>query len=160
MERRRSHARRGRNETRPFMVHRHGRCIRDSNLAFNLTWRDRLNLRSLCGVSEVITQAGIPRENSRGAHFRENFPKSGGIEGSDFTVATKTADGIKMTRKPVQFTIIHPGVTILPDDALVTLVAEPCWGITKAPKRTCAPCAVTLAYRVDSSRCAMEPPMQ
>ena len=98
--------------------------VDDSNLAFNLTWHDWLNLRSLCDVSEVITKAGIARENSRGAHFREDFPEPGAMEDSDFTVAQMLGDTVKVTRKPVQFTVVRPGETILPEGAPETLVAE------------------------------------
>ncbi|WP_299651033.1 L-aspartate oxidase [uncultured Tateyamaria sp.] len=94
-----------------------------SNLAFNLTWHDWLNLRSLCDMSAVITKAGIARENSRGAHYREDFPDAGAMEDSDFTVATLDSAGIKVTREPVQFTIVSPGGTILPDGEPETLVA-------------------------------------
>ncbi len=45
--------------------------------AFNLTWHDWLNLRSLIAVSQVITEAALAREDSRGAHFREDFPQAG-----------------------------------------------------------------------------------
>ena len=93
------------------------------NLGFNLTWHDWLNLRSLCDVSKVITKAGLARENSRGAHFREDFPDPGAMEDSDFTVARISGDDIAVTRTPVQFTIVRPGETILPDDAPETLVA-------------------------------------
>lgn len=94
-----------------------------SDLAFNLTWHDWLNLRSLCDISEVITKAGITRENSRGAHFREDFPDPGAMEDSDFTVARMDGGRVAVTREPVQFTIVRPGETILPDDAPETLVA-------------------------------------
>ena len=94
-----------------------------SNLAFNLTWHDWLNLRSLCDVSEVIAQAGIARENSRGAHFREDFPGDGGLENSDFTVAQMRGDAVAVTREPVAFSIVRPGETILPDHEPETLVA-------------------------------------
>ncbi|WP_299293713.1 FAD-binding protein [uncultured Tateyamaria sp.] len=97
--------------------------VDDSNLAFNLTWHDWLNLRSLCDISEVITKAGIARENSRGAHYREDFPEDGGIENSDFTVATLKGKDVKVTREPVQFTIVRPGETILPEGEPETLVA-------------------------------------
>ena len=46
---------------------------------FNLTWHDWLNLRSLTEVSRVITLAARKRENSRGAHFREDFPEPGDL---------------------------------------------------------------------------------
>jgi fumarate reductase flavoprotein subunit len=97
--------------------------VDDSNLAFNLTWHDWLNLRSLCDISQVITKAGITRENSRGAHFREDFPEPGTMEDSEFTVAQQIGRDVTVTREPVQFSIVRPGETILPKDAPETLVA-------------------------------------
>ena len=97
--------------------------VDSSNLAFNLTWHDWLNLRSLCDISEVIAKAGIARENSRGAHFRSDHPTSGRMEDSDYTVAKLADDDIQITREPVQFTIVRPGSTILPSNAPETLVA-------------------------------------
>jgi len=94
-----------------------------SNLAFNLTWHDWLNMRSLCDISEVITKAGLARENSRGAHFREDFPDPGAMEDSEFTLARMDGDTVAVTRAPVQFTIVRPGETILPEGAPETLVA-------------------------------------
>ncbi|MEM9575983.1 MAG: FAD-binding protein [Pseudomonadota bacterium] len=94
-----------------------------SNLAFNLTWHDWLNLRSLCDISEVITKAGIACENSRGAHFREDFPEPGAMEDSEFTVAHQSGGDVTVTREPVKFTIVRPGETILPKCAPETLVA-------------------------------------
>ena len=94
-----------------------------SNLAFNLTWHDWLNMRSLCDISEVITKAALVRENSRGAHFREDFPDPGAMEDSEFTLARMDGDSVEVTRAPVQFTIVRPGETILPDGAPETLVA-------------------------------------
>jgi fumarate reductase flavoprotein subunit len=93
------------------------------NLAFNLTWHDWLNLRSLCDVSEVIARAGLARENSRGAHFREDFPEPGAMEDSEYTVARIKGDGLTVTRAPVEFTIVRPGETILPQGEPETLVA-------------------------------------
>ncbi|MEP1964322.1 L-aspartate oxidase [Tateyamaria sp.] len=97
--------------------------VDDGNLAFNLTWHDWLNLRSLCDVSEVITKAGIARENSRGAHFREDFPDPGAMEDSGFTVARLNGGAVEVTNEPVQFTIVRPGETVLPQGAPETLVA-------------------------------------
>ncbi len=93
-----------------------------SNLAFNLTWHDWLNLRSLCDVSEVIAKAGLARENSRGAHFREDFPEAGVMEDSYFTVARKRGNAVEVGREDVRFTIVRPGETILPDGEPETLV--------------------------------------
>ncbi len=97
--------------------------VDDANLAFNLTWHDWLNLRSLCDISEVIAKAGLARQNSRGAHFREDFPESGSMQDSEYTVARLQNDTVHVTNEPVQFTIVRPGETLLPDDAPETLVA-------------------------------------
>lgn len=94
-----------------------------SNLAFNLTWHDWLNLASLVEVSEIIARAGELRENSRGAHFREDFPESGDLETSYFTLARKKGDDLTLSREQVQFTIVRPGETILPAHEPETLVA-------------------------------------
>ena len=97
--------------------------VDDSNLAFNLTWHDWLNLRSLCDISEVITKAGLARENSRGAHYREDFPEAGSLEDSEFTIARQENDVVTVQRAPVEFTIVRPGETVLPADEPETLVA-------------------------------------
>lgn len=94
-----------------------------SNLAFNLTWHDWLNMSSLTEVSAVIARAGQLRENSRGAHFREDFPESGDLESSYFTLGQMRGDELSMSREQVRFSIIRPGETILPKGEPETLVA-------------------------------------
>ncbi len=95
-----------------------------SNLAFNLTWHDWLNMASLTEVSEVIAKAGLVRENSRGAHFREDFPEPGDLESSYFTVAQQSGVEVSVSREQVQFTIVKPGETVLPEGEPETLVAQ------------------------------------
>ena len=97
--------------------------IDNSGLAFNLTWHDWLNMASLCDVSEAIIYAGLARENSRGAHYREDFPGVGDLPNSFYTVVTRTGGEIDVTLEPVKFTIVEPGATILNPDEPETLAA-------------------------------------
>jgi fumarate reductase flavoprotein subunit len=89
--------------------------VADTDRRFNLTWHDWLNLRSLCEVSRVIALAALKRENSRGAHFRSDFPEPGDFATSTFTVARQGANGIEIGESPVQFTHVKPGETLLRD---------------------------------------------
>ncbi|MGT2431069.1 L-aspartate oxidase [Cupriavidus basilensis] len=85
--------------------------------AFNVTWHDWMNLGSLIGVSQVIVEAALSREDSRGAHFREDFPATGDLPGSSFTVVRQRDGMLQLTRSPVQFTRVAPGQTILEEAA-------------------------------------------
>jgi fumarate reductase flavoprotein subunit len=88
--------------------------VADTERAFNLTWQDWLNLRSLCETSRVIAYAALRRENSRGAHFRVDFPQPGDFVTSRFTVARQVNRRIEITEEPVRFTHVKPGQTLLP----------------------------------------------
>lgn len=81
--------------------------------AFNPTWHDWLNLSNLISVSQVIAEAALARENSRGAHFREDFPEAGDLAASTYTVARTSNDATQVTREPVRFTRIKPGESLL-----------------------------------------------
>jgi fumarate reductase flavoprotein subunit len=87
--------------------------LHDRDTVFNLTWHDWLNLRSLIEISDVIATSALWRENSRGAHFREDFPDQGELETSYFTVARQKDDTVQVEQEDVAFTIVKPGETLL-----------------------------------------------
>jgi fumarate reductase flavoprotein subunit len=87
--------------------------ISDRSRAFNLTWHDWLNLRSQIEVSKVIALAALQRENSRGAHYRDDFKDAGDLATSAYTVVRKQNGKLQVTNEPVQFTIVQPGETLL-----------------------------------------------
>jgi fumarate reductase flavoprotein subunit len=91
--------------------------VADGERAFNLTWHDWLNLRSLVEISKVIAAAALRRENSRGAHYREDFPGEGDLASSTFTVARQQGGALAMTDEAVKFTIVRPGESLLKEAA-------------------------------------------
>ena len=86
--------------------------VADDDRAFNLTWHDWINLKSLIAVSRVITCAALARENSRGAHFREDYPQTGDLANSSTIVIRQGPQGLVLARELVRFTRVAPGETI------------------------------------------------
>jgi fumarate reductase flavoprotein subunit len=87
------------------------------DLAFNLTHMDRLNLENLILTSRSIVAAALAREDSRGAHFREDFPHSSELSTSRYTIARWASETISTTMAPVHFTRVRPGESLLREAA-------------------------------------------
>ena len=80
---------------------------------YSITWQDWMNLQNLILVSKSVTESSISRENSRGAHYREDFPEPGALDSSYFTAVNLGENGLHIENRPVQFTMVKPGETIL-----------------------------------------------
>ncbi len=87
--------------------------VDDSNRRYNLTWVDRLNLENLTLVSRAICAAADFRKDSRGAHFREDFPQAGDLAASTNTTVRLDGDDMRVDSQPVQFTRVRPGESLL-----------------------------------------------
>ena len=91
--------------------------VPDGDRAFNLTWSDWLNLENQILTSQAIVAGALRRENSRGAHFREDFPDAGDLPTSRFTLVELKDGAICVDDAPVDFAIVKPGETLLKDVA-------------------------------------------
>ncbi|MES2562195.1 MAG: FAD-binding protein [Pseudomonadota bacterium] len=89
--------------------------IAGADLAFNLTWHDWMNLKSLLLVSKSIRSAALAREDSRGAHFRSDFPQVRDLENSRYTCVNYRGGRFEVGTRPVVFTRVKPGETLLND---------------------------------------------
>jgi fumarate reductase flavoprotein subunit len=87
--------------------------IADDDRAFNLSWHDWINLRNLITVSRTIAAAALSREDSRGAHFREDFPATDDLDRSTFTVVSLHDGRLVQSRLPVAFNRVKPGESLL-----------------------------------------------
>jgi succinate dehydrogenase / fumarate reductase, flavoprotein subunit len=70
----------------------------DGNREYNAGWHTALDLHNLLTVSEVITRAALDRKESRGAHFRDDFPAKDEKFGSFNIVVQKGAGGEMLFR--------------------------------------------------------------
>jgi fumarate reductase flavoprotein subunit len=91
--------------------------IAGANLAFNLTWHDWLNMKSLLLVSNAIRFAAAARDDSRGAHFRSDFPDVRDLQSSRYTCVNYRDGAFESSTRPVVFTRVKPGETLLKEAA-------------------------------------------
>jgi succinate dehydrogenase / fumarate reductase flavoprotein subunit len=72
------------------------------NREFNPGWHTALDLRNMLAVSEAVTRSALERKESRGAHFREDYPDKD-PEAAKFNVAVRReADGqMRIERRPL-----------------------------------------------------------
>jgi succinate dehydrogenase / fumarate reductase flavoprotein subunit len=69
---------------------------------YNTGWHTALDLPHLLLVSEAITRAGLERQESRGAHFREDHPAKSEEYGRFNILIRKGADGeMTLSRQPL-----------------------------------------------------------
>jgi succinate dehydrogenase flavoprotein subunit len=85
--------------------------------AFNVAWHDSLNLRNLVSVSQAIVRAAEARKDSRGAHFRADFPEPGDVATSAYTRIRSRAGDLAVECVPVRFTRVRPGESLVVDPA-------------------------------------------
>jgi succinate dehydrogenase / fumarate reductase flavoprotein subunit len=73
------------------------------NREFNPGWHTALDLKNLLMVSEAITLSAIERKESRGAHFREDYPQKSEKNGKFNTVIKKDDDGkMRLSQMPLR----------------------------------------------------------
>jgi len=72
------------------------------NREYNPGWHTALDLNNLLTVSEAVTRAAIERKESRGAHFRDDYPEKDPASGTFNLLVRKGKDGeMQVTREPL-----------------------------------------------------------
>src|SRR5262245_60277315 len=71
------------------------------NIQFNPGWHLALDLTNMLDISEAVVRAAQERQESRGAHTREDFPEASPQWGKLNLVVRQTAAGIEVMRQPL-----------------------------------------------------------
>ncbi len=82
--------------------------IEDRGKVFNSDLIQALELASLAEIAETIVSGAIAREESRGAHYRSDFPKRDDANWLKHTLAHHTPDGPRLSFSPVTITRFPP----------------------------------------------------
>ena len=74
----------------------------DGNREYNPGWHTALDLRNLLTIAEAITRSALERRESRGGHFRDDFPAKDANYSSFNIVIRKAKDGsMELSREPI-----------------------------------------------------------
>ena len=72
------------------------------NREYNPGWHTALDLQNLLTVSEIIARAALERKESRGGHFRDDFPEKDPPHGKFNIVIKRGANGeMQVIREPI-----------------------------------------------------------
>jgi succinate dehydrogenase/fumarate reductase flavoprotein subunit len=79
-------------------------------LASNPAWNAAMDLANLVDVGEMVAQSALARNESRGAHYRTDFPTSDPAWLRNI-VLTPTDDALAVHLEPVRFTRLSPAAS-------------------------------------------------
>ncbi len=82
--------------------------LKDKTGTFNTEIIDMIELNHMINISEVIATSALQRKESRGAHYREDYPERDDTGWLRHTLAFKTDKGIEFRYKPVKITRFKP----------------------------------------------------
>jgi succinate dehydrogenase / fumarate reductase flavoprotein subunit len=84
--------------------------IQDKGRVFNTDLIQTLEVDSLLDVAETIVAGALARTESRGAHYRSDFPQRDDAHWLQHTLAKRTPDGPVLTCEPVTITSFPPTI--------------------------------------------------
>ena len=82
--------------------------ITDSHFVFNTELVEYLELENLLDIADLIVTGALNRTESRGAHFREDFPKRDDAQWLKHTIASLKAGKRRISYEPVSITRFPP----------------------------------------------------
>lgn len=83
------------------------RCSVPGGRRLNLAWQEALNVSSMLVAAELTARSALQREESRGSHYRSDFPQSDDAWLCN-VCAVRDGDGTRVTTRPVAFTRLDP----------------------------------------------------
>jgi fumarate reductase flavoprotein subunit len=75
---------------------------------FNPEWVECLQVVNLAATMAAVANGALAREESRGAHYRRDHPRTDNVRWLQNTIQTATGDAIALRLEPVVTTRLQP----------------------------------------------------
>jgi succinate dehydrogenase / fumarate reductase flavoprotein subunit len=75
--------------------------LTNKSKVFNYELQEALELNNMLRIAEVIVYSALQRKESRGAHFRSDYPERNDEEWLKHTFVNETSTGLKESYKPI-----------------------------------------------------------
>jgi succinate dehydrogenase / fumarate reductase flavoprotein subunit len=82
--------------------------VDDRGNAFNTDLLEAIELEYLLGLAEAILHSALERKESRGAHYREDYPERDDAQWLKHSLIRRTDSGVEISYKPVTITRFQP----------------------------------------------------
>jgi succinate dehydrogenase / fumarate reductase flavoprotein subunit len=82
--------------------------LQDKGATFNTELLEAIELGYLLDLAELTAESALARQESRGAHSREDFPERDDENWLKHTLAYRTDEGVELKYKPVSITRFEP----------------------------------------------------
>ncbi len=81
---------------------------------YNKEWIDALELQNMVQLLEMAAQSALLRTESRGVHFREDYPNVDNDNWLQESIVKRESDGSKVIKRPVTVTTMTPPTGVTP----------------------------------------------
>ncbi len=96
----------------------HGLSTTSKQKRYNLEWMEAIQTRNLLDLLEVITRSALMRSESRGAHYRRDFPFTDNEKWLTNIIIKKVGEETHLALRPLPFVKIAPPQGIVPFPAI------------------------------------------
>ena len=90
------------------LAHRAAQIRVPGGRAFNLAWQQALDVRNLLLASELVARSALMREDSRGAHYRQDFAATDDVNWLKNIYIARASNGAKLWTEPVKLVRLRP----------------------------------------------------
>jgi succinate dehydrogenase / fumarate reductase flavoprotein subunit/fumarate reductase flavoprotein subunit len=80
----------------------------EQSAIYNAPWNEAINTQNLATIAEMLTKSALAREESRGAHYRSDFPTQNIHWLKNIRMRPLDDGNFEMTTTPVEFTRLTP----------------------------------------------------